>query len=350
MSRFARGRGGAAALALLLAGVAHAAAEPARGDPAARLLPTEQASDTWDLTVRTDEGCWIVAQTTISNIGPGDNTAAIVGHVIDPEGGTHAFTKVRRDGDWELSKDRRRFDLGSIVFDQSGPTTILHVDKKRVDMDLRIDLSGQPAWSEALDPGDGGFDLLALAAPVAGTMKLGEDQEAFAVQGRAFLTHRWKSLLEARTVKRRVELFAFEKGVGVYFVERTDPSGASRRWLVTGRDGRIWNERDGVEVRYSVRAQGGSLSLASPDLSGSATLDGILLRDEPLQRAPLLARWWYGRVMRPRFVWSAAPFEFRLQDPEGGEDLRISGQGLVDVSRFDPGRAKQDEETEWGER
>jgi len=339
----------------LLAGVAHAAAEPPpdaaeppRGDPAARLLPFEKASDVWDLTVRTDDGHWIVARATISNLGPGDGTGAVVGHVIDPDGVTHEFHKVRRPGAWTLSRDRRRLDLDAILFDQSGTETRLYVGKKRVHMDLRLGLAGEPVWSEAVDPRDGGFDLLALAVPVAGTLEL-EGQAERSVTGRAFLTHRWMPVLEAEAVERRIELFAFDAGVGVYFVERTAPSGETARWLVAGRDGRVWHEREAVETRYSMRAEGGSLSLASPGLSGSATLEGVLLRDEPLQRVPRVARWWYGRVMRPRFVWSAAPFEFHLQDPEGRQ-LRIAGRGLVDVARFDPGRGTQDEDADWGER
>lgn len=334
---------------LALAGGAHAAAEPARGDPAARLLPFEQASDVWDLTVRTDRGHWIVAQATISNLGPGDRTATVVGHVIDPAGGTHEFHKVRREGDWLLSEDRRRLDLDSILFEQAGAATRLYVSKKRVDLDLRMDFSGEPAWSEALEPGDAGFDLLALAAPVSGTLQL-RGQAALSVRGRAFLTHRWMPVLEAERVARRVELFAFEDGVGVYFVERTAPGGASRRWLVAGRDGRIWHAREAFRARYAQRPAGGALSLDAPGLSGRVTLDGVLLRDEPLRRAPLLARWWYGRFLRPRFVWSAASFEFRLRDPEGGPELRIAGEGLVDVARFDPSGAAPGEGAEWGER
>jgi hypothetical protein len=339
-----------ASLALPAAGAAHAGERPPRADPAARLLPFEQASDVWDLTVLLERGHWIVAQATISNLGPGDRTAAVVGHVIDPEGGTHEFHKIRREGAWQLSADRRRLDLDAILFDQADDAARFYVSKKRVDLDLRIDLSGEQAWPEAADGGDAGFDLLALAAPVEGTLQL-RGAEALSVRGRAFLTHRWMPDLEAQRVARRVELFAIGSGVGLYFVEVTPPAGKVRRWLVAGRDGRIWRRSDAVEVRYASGRDGDGLHLEGPGISGRAGLDRILLRDEPLSRAPWLARWWYGRHTRPRFVWSAAPFEFTVHGLGAEETLRISGHGLVEVARFDPGGATPSEEKAgWGER
>jgi len=339
---------------LLAARPALATAEPPRGDPAARLLPSEHASDTWDLTIELDGGYWVVAQATISKLGPGDRTGAVVGHVLGPDGRSHEFHKVRRDGAWKLSADHRRLDLGPIVFDQSVRPVRFHVDKKRVDLDLQIDLGTDFAWSDAFTGSEYGLDLLALAAPVSGRLQLRGDAPR-AVSGRATVTHRWMSALEASLVQRRVELFGFHGGSGLYFSEVTPPSGEPRRWLVVGRNGRMAEAGVGIEARF--RPDGSSadgagaaagLEIAAGEDSGRATLGRIVLRDEPLSRAPWFARWWLTRLTRPRFVWSEAAFDFSVRDPAGRGNLRLAGTGLVEVGRFDP-RSRVPADS-WGER
>jgi len=339
---------------LLTAGGALAAAEPPRGDPAARLLQSKHASDTWDLTIELDGGYWVVAQATISKLGPGDRTGAVVGHVIGPDGRAHEFHKVRRDGAWKLSADRRRLDLGPIVFDQSVRPARFQVGKKRVDLDLQIDLGPDRAWSEAFTGPEYGLDLLALAAPVHGSLQLRGDA-AREVSGRAILTHRWMNALEASLVQRRVELFGFHGATGLYFSEVTPPGGDPRRWLVVGRDGRMAEVGAGIEARFrpagSDAERSGApagLEIAAGGDSGRATLGPVVLRDEPLSRAPWFARWWLTRLTRPRFVWSEAAFDFRVRDPAGSGNLRLAGTGLVEVGRFDP-KARVPADS-WGER
>jgi hypothetical protein len=319
----------------LAPGSGRSSAEPARGDPAARLLAAEHASDVWDLTVELSDGHWVVAQATINNLGPSDRTGAVVGHVVGPDGAAHEFHKVRRAGAWELSADRRGIDLGAIRFDQSGGRARLHVDKKRVDLDLEIDLGGGPAWSDSLTGPQSGFDLLALAAPVRGTLEL-ENEPAREVSGRAALTHRWMSALENELVDRRVELFALEGAGGLYLHELTTAAGETRRWLVVAREGRIVESTAEVRVEALPNADGG-LTIDSILGSGRIAAQSVLLRDEPLERAPWLVRWWLGRLTWPRFVWSAAPFDFVARDRNGEGPLRLSGRGLVNVSRFDVG-------------
>lgn len=336
------------ALAIASAWCAEATGAPPRGDPAARLLPHDDASDVWDLTIRLDRGHWIVAQATVTNFGPGAKTAAVVGHVIEPDGETHEFHKIRRTGAWQLSEDGRRLDLDAIHLDQSISPARFYVSKKRVDLDLRIDLSGRSAWPAPIAGDEAGFDLLALAAPVVGTLEL-RGQEVLNVSGRATLTHRWMAQVEAKRVTRRVELFAMEGGLGVYFLETHPPAGPARRWLVAGRDGRIWVEDETVKARYTHDPDGSGVGLSAGGLHGEASLGPVLLRDEPLGRAPWLARWWYGRITKPRFVWSAAPFDFALRPPGSSEPLRFRGRALVNVARFDPSGAGSGE-AGWGER
>ena len=139
---------------------------------------------------------------------------------------------------------------------------------------------------------------------------------------------------------RRVELFAFQGDTGLYFTELASAGRPARRWLVVGREGRILASHEDVEASFrsgeGVRGPD-RLEIDSPVALGSAELARVVLRDEPLSRAPWLVRVWLERLTRPRFVWSAAPFEFTVRDPAGGGKLRLAGKGLVDVARFDAG-------------
>ncbi|MBW2315092.1 MAG: hypothetical protein JRH10_12940 [Deltaproteobacteria bacterium] len=304
------------------------------GDPAARLLGAEHASDVWDLTVALDDGHWVIAQVTISNVGPGDRTGAIVGHVLAPDGTSHEFHKVRTQGGWTLSPDRRRIDLDSIIFDQRGAPkdpARFYVGKKRVHLDLFVDLSGDRVASAGLAGGVYGLDLLALAAPVRGTLQLGEDAPTRSVTGRAILTHRWMDSLESRWVERRVEFFGLENGTGVYLSDVTAPDGEAHRWLVVGRDGRIVESTEQVELDP---VGAGGLAIRAASATGRVGASRELLRDEPLARAPWLARLFVGRLTRPRFIWSSAPFDFTVGRPEAGGSS-LAGRGLLGVSRFD---------------
>lgn len=331
------------AVAAFVAAPAPASEAPARGDPAARLPEGSHASDVWDLTVALSDGHWVVAQTNVGNLGPAGRSGAIVGHVVDPAGGTHEFHKVRRGGQWALSPDGRRIDLDAIVFDQRAPDgeARFYVGKKDVHLDLWIALAGEPAWSDAFagDAGSGTdrwhLDLLALAAPVRGTLQLGDGPE-HEVTGRAVLTHRWMTAVESRFVGQRLELFALDGDTGLYLSELETPDGASRRWLVVGQGGRILGESGSVRVWAepdSAAGGSGGMRIESATVTGRVEAPRVLLRDEPLARAPWLARWWLGRLSRPRFTWSAAPFEFTVRGADG-QPLRLAGRGLLDVARF----------------
>jgi len=333
----------ALAAPLVLAGaLAAAAAAQERGDPAARMPAAEHASEVWELTLALDDGHWIVAQATVHNLGPEDGTGGVSGHVIEPDGRAHEFHKFQRRGGWTLSEDRRALDFGAIVLDQRGAHVRLHVDKRRVDFDLRFPVEGGPAWSEALTGPSYAFDLLALAAPVSGVLQI-EDGPVKRVSGRAVLTHRWMSALEPSLVGRRVELFGMGEAGGVYLQELTTPAGETRRWLVAAQGGRILGSAG--DVRVAEAPAGSGLVIESSFGSGRIGPQSVLLRDEPLQRVPWLLRWWLERLTRPRFVWSAAPFEFVAEGPGEEAALRVSGRGLVNVARFDPqGEEGQGEE------
>jgi len=96
-------------------------ADIARGNPAARLLSSESASEHWEFTARFDSGHYFFAEFLITNIGPGERNAAAIGYIIDPGGTPHRFTNGRRNGHWNLSPDHLSLHLSAPRQQEDGP-------------------------------------------------------------------------------------------------------------------------------------------------------------------------------------------------------------------------------------
>jgi hypothetical protein len=141
-----------------------------RDNPAAQLLPGASASEHWEVTARFDSGHLLFAEFLITNIGPGKQNAAAIGHVIDPDGTPHRFTNGRRQGSWSLSPDRLRIEVGASVLDLHAPTYQLRVGKRKVRVDLRFRPESPIAWSDTQTPSGYRLDLLAIAVPIEGTL------------------------------------------------------------------------------------------------------------------------------------------------------------------------------------
>src|SRR5262245_10834961 len=88
-------------------------ADEERGNPAARLLSGDSASEHWEFTARFDSGHLLFVEFLITNIGLGERNAAAVWHLVTPEGKTHRTTNGRREGNWTLSADHLRMEIGS---------------------------------------------------------------------------------------------------------------------------------------------------------------------------------------------------------------------------------------------
>ena len=310
---------------------------PERGDPAARLPDSAVSSDIWEIVVRLDSGGWIFLQATVTNAGISDLDAAVVGHVVDSEGTAHEFHKIRREGQWRLSEDRRGIDLGSIALDLRQPTAQIRVDKSRVVLALEIERAAEPAWSDALTGSAYGFDLLAAGAPARGTLWLEGMGTPASVREHAALTHRWLGAYESSLIRRRTEFFALDDRGALYYTEVTTANGETRRWLVAQKDGKTAHRSTEVTLEPSGSAglafAGGPLRIEAPGVSGRIDRPRVLLRDEPIARIPWLVRWFVSPRATSRSEWRAAPFELTLHDAKGS-DLTLSGTGVITVAQF----------------
>src|SRR5262249_34173587 len=135
-------------LLFLLASVS-TGTEIVRGDPAARLLTGEFASEHWEFTARFDSGHLLFVEFIITNIGLGDRNAAVIAHLVTPEGKLSRFANGRRENNWDLSSDRLRIKIGAILLDLHGPAYQLRMDKRSVRINLHFRPDGPAVWPEA---------------------------------------------------------------------------------------------------------------------------------------------------------------------------------------------------------
>lgn len=322
-----------------LAGLALAAGANAnvpRGDPAARLPEGALAGEAWDLVARFDSGHVLMATVVLTNTGIGGRTAVAVGQLVEPDGSVHEFSRSERPGGWRLEAGDRRLDLQSIVLDQTAGTRRFVVDKNELGIELAIESPGTPAWP-APDATPGcGLDVIAVAGPAVGSFRVGPGGRSVPLRGLAALTHRWAPGLEVDCLRRGIELFAMDGGLGLYFRETEAPTGQRQAWLLVQRGGHtlFQGAPDESAITWRPGAPGypepERLRFAAPGVVGRVDFGASLGTLEPLARLPAPLRAAMELRTRPRLAWSAPSFELRI----GGRVLR--GGALAKLAWTNP--------------
>lgn len=323
-------------LAALLA-FARPAAPEALG--AARLPQAELGSEFWSVAARFDSGHYLVVELCITNLGFGDGNAAVIGHLIEPDGTVHAFEGAKSDGKWSLSEDRLQVVVSGVELDQRGPIHHLRIDKKQLKLELDYRPGGDDLRLATLSGADRGFDLLALEAPAQARLRLADRDEESLV-GRVARTHRWSEGLESGFLLRRIELFTLQGDVEAYLVDTLDPEGGSKSWLHVQRDGEVLRSQP-VRVRPIWGVANGpsdfpvpeALEVTGEQVRGRVELRPPLVRYDPLADLPAVVRLVIAPFLRWRTTWSASPFELELTGGAGG-GLTLRGRGLTNVTYF----------------
>jgi hypothetical protein len=191
--------------------LSHAAEE--RGNPAARLLPGDSASEHWEFTARFDSGHLLFVEFLITNIGLGERNAAAAWHLVAPEGKIRRTTNGRREANWTLSTDHLRMKIGSSLLDLHTPAYQLQVDKKSIRINLQFRPDVPAVWSEKAVPAGYALDLLAAAVPVKGTIWIKGMATPLTVKGTVAATHSWTNEAGSSLIRRRLEFFSLQEHV-----------------------------------------------------------------------------------------------------------------------------------------
>lgn len=329
------------ALALLLA-AAPAAAEAAG---AARLGKRDQSSEYWDLTVSFASGHRLFERFSISNEGPGDRTAYAIGQVVFPDGRVASFENGRLEGNWELSEDRLRMEVGSSVLDLHGASHHFEVDKNKKGVKIFLDFAPGAdlprRWTAA--PDGWNVELLALGAEIRGSLwirdQMGEQTAPLSVSGRVTLSHSWMDESEYRLTRRRIDLYRLAPGAQdaarAWGLQLLPEKGDARCWMLARRPDGTLVESDHLcwtgsgaspagSDRYPIPA---SLEASGPDLEGRVELGRRQLEHDPLSLAPRPFRWLLSFRADPLQVWLDAKLALRWTG--AGEAFSLAGDGLV---------------------
>jgi len=336
----------------LLAGAASAASVEQSG-PASRLPDARNASEYWDFIARLDSGHLVLTRFSITNEGPGDHTAYMIGHVVLPDGRSIQFEKGRKKGRWSLSEDGLHIAIGGNELHQNDPERTLRIDRSGV----RIDLRFAPDVQNGAQRGPIGksywVDLLHTSAPVEGTLVVPGMNGPIDVSGRISGTHTWMGESEPHLNRRRIEFFGLRDGQegadagepALYISDFTSPKGARSAWLVLERDGEVVYQTDQLEIelqedlganlgrRYPVPAR---LLIAGPGVEGEIRLWRLRTTDNPMKIIPQPFRFLLSFKMDPRRAWADSTFAVRLHDRSDEPDLEVRGTGVTAVMYTNP--------------
>ena len=331
---------------ILLPALSQAAEE--RGNPAARLLPGDSASEHWEFTARVESGHLLFVEFLITNIGLGEHNAAAAWHLVTPEGKTHRTTNGRSASKWTLSSDHLRLKIGSSLLDLHSPTYQLHMDKKSMRVNLQFRPDAQAVWSEKAVPAGYALDLLAAAVPVEGTIWVKGMATPLTVKGTVAATHSWTNEAGSSLIRRRVEFFSLQEQNPFYGVEFTTPNGTRAKWVVVKPNGSKMYDSSMVEWTLAGRAKEprergyevpATVRMKNAQLEGKAQLERVLLRVDPFLDIPRPFRFVVSLALdlRPRRVWALSPYTVSFSPTTKKQAaLQLQGAGVTAVTFLNP--------------
>ncbi len=337
----------------LLLALASQADEPAarpRGEPGSRLGSAGASTEYWDLLAQLDSGHRVFARFSITNEGPGEQTAYALGHVVDPKGNAFRFQNGRKEGHWTLHDGGHHLEIGSSELFLRGPERRLFIEKpkKGVVLDLRFT---PPPLGRPQDPGLRGYfvDLLHAATPVQGTLQLTQEMSApIAVRGTIACAHTWMEASEPELSVRRIDFYSLPPdpaAPAIYLSAISTPSGAHAQRVFVERSGEVLVDEAGSELAlgppagFALRPGYGipsSLEVRAPGLSGRIRLSRPLLEDDPMGVIPQPFRWLMSLQSRPHRVWIESPFEVRVPGARQASQQSLRGVGVTALNFLNP--------------
>jgi hypothetical protein len=334
-------------LLCLLAVPAVCLAEEPRGHPAAHVLPGEFASEHWEFTARFDSGHLLFVEFIVTNIGLGDRNAAVFGHIVSPDGKSKRFSNGRTEKYWALASDRLQMEVGNSLLDVHAPTYKMQVTKRSVRLDLQITPDARPLWSPAFAPPGYALDLLALAAPIEGTLWMKGMTEPLQVRGTVTATHSWTNAAGSSLVLRRVEVFSLHEKNPLYGIDVTAPDGTRKRWIVVKRPDHAEYMSEHFDLSFTGELKGqrdrgypvpNVLQLKNAEIEGQIRLESRILQADPFADLPRPFHYLVSLALdlRPQRVWAQSQFEMTWQASSGTAPIQERGSGITAVTFLNP--------------
>jgi hypothetical protein len=333
------------AAALAAAALLSLGAAVERGDPSARMSAAPSASEYWDFVAGFEAGERLFARFLISNEGPGEASAVAVGHFLRSDGSIVPFRNGRRAGHWTLAADRRSLRIGSSRLDLAGPEIAFDVDNDKRGVKIHLRLRRPPRSSAGPELPGTSVDVLALAAPVEGSVWFTGMAAPRAVRGSVGITHTWMDPRESERVLRRLDFFGRDGSLALYLGEAMAPDGRRAQVLAVERAGEAISNVTQITISHGAEENhelgdgypiSRALILAGSGISGVIHLDRLLARHEPLQDLPLPFRFLLSSAAHPQRVWMDSRFEVRIERSPSSQPLLVQGSGVTSVTFTNP--------------
>lgn len=312
------------------------------GQLAAVASSADQAMEYWDVTAWFDSGERVLARFLVTNQGPGERTAAAVGHVVLADGSTMPFQWGRRQGSWTLGADGRHLEIGKATLDLTGPAIVVTVRSKKRGIDLRLAIERSNGEASAHDLASTYATAVVMPAPAGGELGLGGSAARGPLVGSGAVTHTWMDRAEGELLLRRDELFARDGDTSLYLSIRTLADGSRKPTLLAHRGGHSLSRDhdltltlDGATGPYPVASAWGATT-AGVDVR--ATLGRELLRVNPLAILPQPFRFLLALGGRPQRVWADARVSLDLKAEEAAPALRAELRGIATTAFARPVR------------
>jgi len=330
--------------ALVFAGLALVGAAPERGNPISRISDGATASEYWDFVASFESNQHLFVRFLISNEWPGDASAIAVGRFVAADGKIFEFHNGRLAGSWTLGEGGKWLKVGGSRLDLSGPDLLLDIDKKKTGVQIHLRMRPGPRWSAGPELPETGVDVLALGAPIEGTILFAGMAEPLSVRGHVGITHTWTDQRESERMLRRLDFFGRDGALVLYLGEALSPDGRRAQVVSVERDGeRILNVTEVTVAHgdeksselgpgYPIPKQ---LTVTGPGVSGVIHLNRMLVRHEPFQDIPLPFRFLLSSAAHPQRVWMDSRFEVRIEQGPSST-LQAQGNGIASVTFTNP--------------
>lgn len=296
------------------------------GAPAARATTTEW----WVLAAHLDSGDRVLVELTLTDLGPGDRTAAAIGNWVAPDGTLTPFSRAKLEGGWTPSPDGRRIDLGKFVFDRSGPRAQLRVEKGSLRIALDFPIGSAPLAARKLAAGKWSQELWIASAPLQATLWKRGMPAARASAGRVALSRRRIEGSESRLAQRRAEWFTL--GTSPVYALELAQGGRAERWVVpcdaSGRP--LAQDSASLATAGALGAVAPTAAFGGPAATGSVRAGAQLAAYDPLADVPALIRMALG--LRLQSVWMASPFALDVR--EGARATRREGTAIASYTFY----------------
>jgi hypothetical protein len=312
-------------------------------DPAARMLAGDAAGEYWDVRARFEGGAYFVARFWVTNEGPGAQTGVAMGSFLAADGGRADFRYGRERSRWTLAGAGLYVEIASAVLDLRPPVGRVELDTNRqgIKVYLRFPIADSPPALCARRDQAGGFDVLALAAPIDGLAWTKEMGAPLAARGTIDVTHGWDARSEIELLHRRIEIAARDDDVTVYASVLAAPDGTRRACAAVMRGDTLLYESRGVAVdvaregdeAYPVPVR---IAFTDPRIELVVEPQRPLLGVNPLEVVPQPFRSLLGLRSRPWRTWSEGTWHLRLAGAEGRAPLDRRGGAVTEVSYTNP--------------